>query len=82
MCQSIKSQGQIWARLDALHRKRRDLEAQILASMRIIETQTCNISSEIAATFSGRIEDIETSRTHHSKVGFSFEMISIDDDLV
>ena len=63
---STKLQNAQWARLDALNKKREAIEAQILSSMKAIELQTINISSELAATYGGRIEEIEDGASPRS----------------
>jgi len=55
---STKSRNEVFARLAAMHKKRRDIEAAILSSMRTIEIHSSNISSELNAMFSGRVEEI------------------------
>lgn len=61
-----KLQNAQWARLDALNKKREAIEAQILNSMKAIELQTTNISSELAATYDGRVEEIEDGASPRS----------------
>ncbi len=55
---STKSRVDAFVRLAAMNKKRRDIEAAILASMRSLEVHTQNIASEMQAMFTGRIEEI------------------------
>ncbi len=57
---SSKAQKVLCGRLDALNKKRQNLERAILTSMKTIQIHTMNISSEISATFEGRMEEIES----------------------
>ncbi|KAF8847625.1 hypothetical protein BDZ45DRAFT_681779 [Acephala macrosclerotiorum] len=54
-----KSQKVLWDRLDVLNKKRHALENTILTSMKLVETSTINISSELIAMFEGRIDELE-----------------------
>ncbi|PMD39682.1 hypothetical protein L207DRAFT_25274 [Hyaloscypha variabilis F] len=53
-----KLQNAQWEKLEALNKRREAIEAQINSSMRAIEAQTINISSELGATYDGRNEEI------------------------
>jgi len=61
-----KLQKAQWDRLEALNKKRESIESQILTSMRTIEVHTMNISSELEATFSGRLEEIENGSSQRA----------------
>ncbi|KAL2072761.1 hypothetical protein VTL71DRAFT_12104 [Oculimacula yallundae] len=54
-----KAQQAAWARLDALDKKRQNIESLILASMKTIETQSSYLSDELVAMFKGRLEEME-----------------------
>ncbi|CZR51126.1 uncharacterized protein PAC_01001 [Phialocephala subalpina] len=58
-----KSQKVLWDRLDTLNKKRQTLENTILTSMKLVETSTLNISSELIAMFEGRIDELEECST-------------------
>ncbi|KAE8446881.1 hypothetical protein EG329_011512 [Mollisiaceae sp. DMI_Dod_QoI] len=62
-CRVTKSQKALWDRLDVLNKKRQSLENTILTSMKTVETQTLNISSELNAMFDGRIDELEEHST-------------------
>jgi len=57
-----KAQKTQWDRLAALNKKRQELESQILASMALIERHTANISSELVAVLTGRVEDFQKTQ--------------------
>jgi hypothetical protein len=54
-----KCQNAAWDKIDALNKKRQNLEQLILASMKMVEIHTTNLCSEINAMLEGRIEEIE-----------------------
>ncbi|KAK0100248.1 hypothetical protein ONS96_007531 [Cadophora gregata f. sp. sojae] len=56
-----KSHQAAWARLDALDKKRQNIESLIIASMISIETNTVHLSGELVAMFDGRLEDMEAN---------------------
>lgn len=58
---SIKSQQTLWTRLDALDKKRQNIEGLILNSMKSIELHSTNLSGELATVFEGRIEELDDS---------------------
>lgn len=61
-----KLQKAQWDRLDVLNKKREAIEAQINSSMRAVEIQTMNMNSELHATFSGRIEELQDATSPRS----------------
>ncbi|KAG4412686.1 hypothetical protein IFR04_014189 [Cadophora malorum] len=60
-----KSQQAAWARLDALDKKRQNIESLIIASMMTIETNSIHLAGELVAMFEGRLEDMEDSPSQH-----------------
>lgn len=58
---STRSQQALWARLDALDKKRQNIEGLILNSMKSIESHSTNLSGELATVFEGRIEELDDS---------------------
>ncbi|KAH7363885.1 hypothetical protein BKA65DRAFT_489867 [Rhexocercosporidium sp. MPI-PUGE-AT-0058] len=54
-----KAHQEAWARLDALDKKRQNIEGLILATMKEIEAKTIQLSAELAAMFEGRLEEME-----------------------
>ncbi|PVH85667.1 hypothetical protein DL98DRAFT_408854, partial [Cadophora sp. DSE1049] len=60
-----KSHQAAWARLDALDKKRQNIESLIIASMMSIETKSIHLSGELVAMFEGRLEDMEANSSQH-----------------
>ena len=58
-----KAQNASWDKIDALNKKRQNLEQLILASMKMVEIHTTNLCSEMNAMLEGRIEEIEQRST-------------------
>ena len=58
-----KAQNASWDKIDALNKKRQNLEQLILASMKMVEIHTTNLCSEMNAMLEGRIEEVEQRST-------------------
>lgn len=48
-----------WRKLKELNQRREQLELQIMKSMSAIEQATLNLSREMIALFSGRLEEVD-----------------------
>lgn len=58
---SIKSQQVLWGRLEALNKKRANIEHHILTSMKTMEHYTRDITEQLIMVLDSRIEDITRS---------------------
>ena len=55
---SSKAQQEAWTKLDALDKKRHNIEGLIIQAMKEIEVKTAELSTDLAVVFEGRLKDM------------------------